>query len=184
MRMKRFQKLIFIFLTITVVFPLAGFSQDLVQNDSINSRLKDVAKEIMLASGTCALITQDHKGRSRVRTMDPFPPENDFTVWFGTNSKSRKVDQIKKNPRVTLYYFDNRSMGYVTLHGSAQIVNDPEEKEKRWKEEWEAFYPNKAEDYLLIKVSPEWMEIISVSHGIVGDQKTWKPPIILFDLKD
>jgi general stress protein 26 len=115
--------------------------------------------------------------------MDPFLPENDFTVWFGTNTNSRKVDQIKKDPRVTLYYLGSNSSGYVMIHGIAQIIDNQEEKDKRWKDEWEAFYPNKLRDYLLIKVSPEWMEVISYSHGLVGDTITWKPPAIIFDSK-
>jgi len=135
----------------------------------------------MAAAGTCALITLDEKDIPMVRVMDPFLPESDFTVWFGTNSKSRKVNQIKKNPNVTLYYLDSDASGYVVIHGIAQLENDEREKEKRWKVEWEAFYLNKTEDYLLIKVSPEWMEVISYTRGIVGDPITWEAPVVLFD---
>jgi len=116
-----------------------------------------------------------------VRVMDPFLPESDFTVWFGTNSKSRKVNQIKKNPNVSLYYLDGDASGYVVIHGTAQLVDDQREKEKWWKVEWEAFYPNKAEDYLLIKVTPQWMEILSTTRGILGDPITWEVPVVFFD---
>ncbi|MDH5415425.1 MAG: pyridoxamine 5'-phosphate oxidase family protein [Flavobacteriaceae bacterium] len=131
----------------------------------------------------CALITLDEEGRPRVRAMDPFKPEVDLTVWFGTNPNSRKVSQIKNDPRVTLYYLDNDASGYVMIHGMAQLVDDPKEKERRWKTEWKSFYPKKPEGYLLIKVIPEWMEIISTSRGIVGDKVTWKPPMVLFGLE-
>jgi general stress protein 26 len=67
------------------------------------------------------------------------------------------------------------------LHGIAQLVDDQKEKEKRWKDEWEDFYPNKTEDYLLIKVSPIWMEVSSTTRGIIGDTITWQPPSVLFD---
>lgn len=140
-----------------------------------NQELKIVAREIMETSKTCALITQDKDGISRVRTMDPFAPEEDFTVWFGTNSSSRKVTQIKRNPRVTLYYLNEDQNGYVTLHGLAQIVDVSEEKEKHWKQEWQEFYPNKPEGYSLIKVIPQWLEVISEPHGILGDSITWEP---------
>ncbi len=135
----------------------------------------------MGAAGTCALITLDEKDLPMVRVMDPFLPDSDFTVWLGTNPKSRKVNQIKNNPNVTLYYLDSDGSGYVVIHGIAQLVDEPKEKEKRWKVEWEAFYPNRTEDYLLIKVSPEWMEVISYSRGIVGDPTTWQPPVVRFD---
>ena len=148
---------------------------------SPDSKLKDAAREIMTSAETCALITLDREGRPRVRVMDPFIPDRDFTVWLGTNSNSRKVDQIKNDPRVTLYYLADDASGYVMIHGTAYLVNDQEEKDKRWKKEWEAFYPENRETYLLIKIVPEWMEVVSYPHGITGDPVSWEPPKVIFE---
>jgi general stress protein 26 len=167
-----------LFLILTV--PQAG-CQNTGQEDTTKTKLMTAGMEIMTSANTCGLITIDEEGLSRVRTMDPFPPENDFTVWFGTNSMSRKVEEIKKNNRVTLYYTDPDDSGYVTIHGTAQLIDDPIEKEQRWKKEWEAFYPDKTNGYLLIKVSPIWMEVLSPPRGIFGDDKTWLPPRVVFD---
>ncbi len=49
------------------------------------------AREIMAAQKYCAIITVDSAGRPQIRTMNPFPPEDDLTVWMATNSRSRKV---------------------------------------------------------------------------------------------
>jgi len=181
--MKNIKKSIYLVFTIFLLIHSIGFSQNSEHVDSVNNKLITAAREIMNSVETCALITLDHEGIPRVRAMDPFPPESNFTVWFGTNLKSRKVEQIKKDPRVTLYYFKNDGSGYVMIHGIAQLVNNQKEKEKRWKVEWEAFYPNKSEDYLLIKVSPEWMEVVSYAHGVVGDPVTWEPQRVVFDSK-
>jgi len=179
--MKPSRNPIFLIVLILLFIPFKNFSQNIVVKDPSKVELMTAAREIMTAAGTCALITLDKEGRPRVRVMDPFNPESDFTIWFGTNPKSRKVDQIKKNPKVTLYYLDSDASGYVMIHGIAQLINGQKEKEKYWKDAWKNFYPNKPEDYLLIKVSPEWMEVISVTRGINGDPTTWKPPIVLFD---
>jgi len=180
--MKSMQKFIYLLLLVLSLIPFNGFSQEKTQKKLSDIDLINVAKEIMTATGTCALITLDKEGRPRVRAMDPFIPENDLTVWFGTNANSRKIDQIKKDPRVTLYYLDSDSSGYVMIHGIAQIINDIKEKENRWKDKWKDFYPNK-KNYLLIKVSPIWMEVISESRNIVGDTITWQPPKVLFKSK-
>jgi general stress protein 26 len=166
---------------IIIIFPFKIVSQNIELNDTTKEKLINAAREIMDASGTCALITLDHDFVPMVRIMDPFPPESDFTVWFGTKAESRKVNQIKNNPEVSLYYQDSDASGYVVIHGKAQIIDDQKEKQKRWKDAWEAFYPNNREGYLLIKVSPEWMEILSFTRAIVGDQKTWQTPIVRFD---
>ena len=101
------------------------------------------AREIMTNARYCALISVDSVGRARARTMDPFPADEDMVVWLGTNSRSRKVAEIRRHPRVTLYYFDRENQSYVTIYGTARLVNDPKEKAKRWKDEWKAFYPDR-----------------------------------------
>ena len=84
-----------------------GFSQNKESDELSQNTIINAAREIMLSAATCTLITIDEQGRPRARAMDPFLPEDDFTVWFGTNPKSRKVDQIMKDDRVTLYYVDH-----------------------------------------------------------------------------
>jgi general stress protein 26 len=148
--------------------------------NSTKSKLIDAAKEIMEASGTCALITLDEQGRARVRAMENISPENNLTVWFVTNPKSRKVNQIKNDPRVTLYYLDSDASGYVMIHGSAELVNSQAKKEKLWRDEWDSYYPDK-KSALLIKVSPIWMEISSSPRGIYGDSITWQPPKVVLN---
>ena len=138
------------------------------------------AREIMEAARYCALITIDHSGRPRARTMDPFPPDQEMIIWLGTNPRSRKVAEIRRNRRVTLYYFDREGEAYVTIYGIARLVNDPKEKVRRWKEEWKMFYPDRGKSYLLISVTPERLEIVSEKKGIVGDPNTWAPPVITF----
>lgn len=179
--MKTHKGFVCIAILVLLIVPFSGFGQEIEKKgDNGDQRLIEAAKEIMTASGTCALITVDDEGVPRVRAMDPFAPEEDLSVWFGTNSRSRKVDQIKKDPRVTLYYLDSDASGYVIINGRARLVNDPKEKEKRWKAEWEAFYPDKNEDYLLIEVTPIWMEVLSPPRGISADPVTWQPPVVNF----
>jgi len=179
--MKTTKGLVSVAILILISIPFSGLGQITEQGSTdADQFLIEAAKEIMTAAGTCALITIDAEGVPRVRAMDPFGPEEDLTVWFGTNSRSRKVEQIKKDPRVSLYYLDEDASGYVIIHGRARLVNDPKEKEKRWKVEWEAFYPDKTKDYLLIEVTPIWMEVLSPPRGISADPVTWQPPVVNF----
>src|SRR5262249_56792006 len=104
----------------------------------------------------------------------------DFVGWMATNPASEKVQQIGRDPRVTLYYFDPETEGYVSLMGRARLVNDPDEKAKHWCEAWNKFYPNR-ESALLIAVTPEKLETVSPKKKIVGDPKTWAPPTIVFE---
>lgn len=158
--------------TVLVLLNLLACSE----HKTVKKELKEVAREVMTTSKNCALITVDSLGVAHARAMDPFLPEKDFTVWMATNPKSKKVSDIANNPKVTLYYFDKNDPGYVTLQGTATLVNDREKKQKFWKEDWENFYKNRDTDYLLIKVTPEKLYVISEHYKVLGDTITWKVP--------
>ena len=143
-------------------------------------QLVAAARAIMTAARYCALITLDSSGRPQARTLDPFLPDENMVVWLATNPRTRKVAEIRRHPRVTLYYFDREEQAYVTIYGIARLVNDVKEKAKHWKDEWKDFYPDRAKDYLLIVVKPERLEVVNVKKGIVGDPSTWKPPSVSF----
>lgn len=136
------------------------------------------AREIMSTAGNCALITTDSLGSPQARIMDPFAPDSQMIVWLATNPRSRKVRQIKNQPQVTLFYFDKAGGAYVSINGRAVLVDDPQEKQLRWKAEWEPFYPDRRQDYLLIKVIPTRIEVVSIKHNIIGDDATWTVPAI------
>lgn len=148
--------------------------------DSSRTKLKTAALEMMKSAGLCALITLDQQGRPAARMMDAFAPENDFVVWLGTNPRSRKVREIKRNPAVCLYYSNPDIPGYVMLQGKAVLVNDPKEKEKRWKPGWEEFYKSRDKDYILIKVIPSRLEVVNYKLGMTGNPVTWEAPFTDF----
>lgn len=166
-----------IIVSLLVTFPSFIYGQQIEYPDSV---LINAAKEIMESVLCCAFITVDEEGTPRVRAMETIDPDEDMTTWFVTNPNSRKVQQIKNNPKVTLYYLDGDLSGYVTIHGTASLVNDLGEKKKRWKDQWIEHYPNKYDDCLLIKVVPKWMEVLSMSRGIQNDSITWQPPGLEF----
>lgn len=138
------------------------------------------ARELMSTTRYCALITVDRTGRAQARTMDPLLPDENFVVWMATNPKSSKVAEIRRNPRVTLYYFDAASQGYVSIYGRARLVDGAKEKARHWKDEWKDFYPDRDQGLLLIAVTPEKMEVVIVKKDVVGHSTRWTPPSVTF----
>ncbi|HUI65576.1 MAG TPA: pyridoxamine 5'-phosphate oxidase family protein [Bacteroidota bacterium] len=136
------------------------------------------ARDIMGQQKYCALITVDSTGQPHARTMNPFPPEEDMTVWIATNSRSRKAHEIEKNPRVCLYYANHgQATGYVAITGRAVLVDDMAEKQKRKRDYWDQAFPD-WKYLLLIKVIPERIEVINYRHGMLNDPVTWSAPSV------
>jgi general stress protein 26 len=140
------------------------------------------AAGVMERARFCTLVTIGEDGHPQARVIDAFPPDEQMVVWMATTPLTRKVAQIRKDPRVTLSYFDPNSMGYVTMLGKAALVTDGAEKATRWKEDWAKLYTNKnrGDDYLLIKVTPIRLEVSVESQGITNDPKTWRPVVVDF----
>jgi general stress protein 26 len=139
------------------------------------------AREVIAAARYATLSTVDDlNGYPQARVVDPFVPESDFTIWIGTNAETRKVQQIRLNPRVALLYFDAAKQHYVSITGVASLVRDPAEKSRRFKPEWKAFYKNDGagDDYVLIKITPSRLEIVADSLGMKSDPVTWRPVTI------
>jgi len=136
------------------------------------------AREIMGLQKYCALITMDSLGRPHARTMNPFPPEEDMTVWIATNSRSRKIAEIRRNPVVCLYYADHENaQGCVAITGRAVLVDDQAEKMKRKREYWTQAFPD-WKYLVLIKVIPETMDVLNYRMGFLNDPVTWKTPTV------
>ena len=138
-----------------------------------------IAREMMAVTQYCALITMDQMKRPQVRTMNPYTPDKDMVIWFATNRKSRKVKEIKNNPHVCLYYADHtNASGYVSITGSAEIIDDKKVLEEKKRKYWEASIDNWREVLVLIKITPEKLDILNYKHGLTGDSVTWRTPSI------
>lgn len=140
------------------------------------------AAGVMDRARYCTLVTMGEDGHPQARIIDAFLPDEHMVVWMATTPLTRKVAQIRRDPRVTLVYFDPNTMAYVTLLGRAALVTDAAEKARRWKDDWAKLYTdrNRGDDYLLIKVTPFRLEISADSQGISNDPKTWRPVIVEF----
>ncbi len=106
--------------------------------------------------------------------MNPFAPDENMIVWMATNTRSRKVEEIRKDPRVSLYYADHaKATGYVALTGKAVLVDDMQEVLKRKRAYWDTAFPG-LKNIVLIKVVPERIDVINYKQGLTGDPVTWR----------
>ena len=138
------------------------------------------AKEVMKAARYATLVTIGELSRPQARIVDPATPEQDLTIWIATNPLTRKVTEIRNDGRVTLLYFNATGGEYVTVLGMAALVSDSSTKIRHWKADWAPFYKSgpRGADYLLIRVKPTRLEVVSPARKIVGDPKTWRPVIV------
>lgn len=147
------------------------------------AKVLTAAREIMTAQTYCALITLDSAGRPQIRTMNPFPPDEGMVVWMATNINTRKVQEIRKDARVSLYYADHaKATGYVAITGRAELVDDMKEVLKRKRDYWDQAFPG-LKNIVLIKVVPERLDVVNYKHGLTGAEGTWRSPSMTIEKK-
>ena len=138
------------------------------------------AREIIQAARYCTLVTIGPGGQPEARIVDPFLPDSDLTIWIATNPLTRKVQDIERDPRITLLYFNPATFEYVTVLGTAALDADSLDKAGHWKPEWAGLYRdrNRGADYLLLRIRPSRIEVVSPRRGLRNDPRTWRPVIL------
>ena len=145
---------------------------------SKRERVLDVARKIMTDARFCTLATIGDLGQPQARIVDPLEPNAALAVYIATNPRSRKVAEIRKDPRVTLLYFDTARSAFVTLIGRADEVRGAEKAAHR-KKDWDAFFPaGKPDTWALYRIVPSRVEVVSAKDGLNGDPSTWRPEIV------
>ena len=149
--------------------PDSASAQRLTDAQALNE-MRSVVEQVTYP----ALISIDVTGQPRARTVDAFTPDDNWVVWVATKPNTRKVAQIREYPAVTLYYFDVANRNYVTVMGTAELVNDDQVKSlMRRDSDHAGLYPDFPHDYLLIKITPSTIEGLIPSYR--GDPSNWMP---------
>jgi general stress protein 26 len=103
----------------------------------------------------------------RVRTVSPII-EDDMSMWITTRSTSRKVKQLRENPKICLAFVEPpEGDKAVTVIGEAQLISDSEKRRRIWKlapfDLYEHFPDGPdSDDFCVLKIMAnriEWREV-------------------------
>jgi general stress protein 26 len=159
----------------STIIPSKLYAQSSINRDTVLMAAREIIKETTY----CALVTIDSTGQPQVRTMNPFPANDELITWFATSRTSRKVREIKNNPKVCVYYANHMTAkGYVSITGTAEVIDDKELLLKMKRDYWENI-PDWQNIFVLIKIVPQTIEVINYKHGLNNDPATFRAPSIV-----
>ena len=101
--------------------------------------------EILKSFSTAMLVTTGPVRQPESRPMQIANVEEDGNVWFFTGKSGRVVDEIVKEPMVLLVFQDQRS-AYLSVRGSARVVQDRARAKELWKEAYKVWFPGGVDD--------------------------------------
>jgi len=83
-----------------------------------------------------------------------------FLAYFTTNASSRKLAQIKQDPRAAVYYCLPEQWRGFMVGGVIEVVSDRKLKQKIWRDEWTMYYPMGKDDpdYAVLRLRPGYIK--------------------------
>jgi general stress protein 26 len=99
-------------------------------------------------------------GRMRARPMHAIPDREAGCIWFITDTRGAKDDEIAAAPDVWLAFADTAENTYLSLTGRAEVVHSPATAEELWSAEAQAWWPKGPGDpeVRVLRVEPEAAE--------------------------
>ena len=97
--------------------------------------------------GVAFLGSVDGEGFPNLKAMLPPREREGIRVFYlTTNTSSRRVAQFRENPKACLYFCDRRFFRGVQLVGTVEVLEDPQTKERIWREGDDRYYPGGVAD--------------------------------------
>ena len=91
--------------------------------DNDNARETERAWDLMKKIGFAMLVTRDGD-KLRARPMSAYVERSENAVYFLTDARRHKDEDISRDPSVNLSFADPGSQKYVSVTGKAAISND------------------------------------------------------------
>ena len=91
-------------------------------NDN-TARDTDRAWDLMKKIGFAMLVTRDGE-KLRARPMSAYLERENNTIYFLTDARRHKDEEIARNPNINLSFADAGSQKYVSVTGTAVVSND------------------------------------------------------------
>lgn len=123
-----------------------------LQNEEALKKFKKLVDEVK----TCMFITATHSEQEHTRPMATIEAEADGSLWFFTDVRSIKVEEVATDNTVHLIYAHPGKESYMDVWGRSSISTDRALIKEKWSPVVKAYFPNGADDpnLALLKVQP------------------------------
>jgi len=120
-----------------------------------SERVWDIIEKV----GVCMLTTR-FAGGLRARPLEARPDRAASLIWFVTDIRSRKDDEIEAAQDVCLVFIDAKEKAYLSLTGRAEVMHDPAKAAEIWKKTDDAWWDGPRDpNVCVLRVAPLTAEL-------------------------
>ena len=114
----------------------------------------------------CMFVTWDGE-RQRSRPLSAIVRKDEHAIYFLVDEADRKDDQVERFPIVTLAFADPGKNNYLSLTGSAEVLDDPALVKTLWSPWAKAWWDSPDDPAIrVIKVNPQDAELWEAPGGL------------------
>jgi general stress protein 26 len=116
--------------------------------------------DVVEKAGVCMMTTR-FSGGLRARPLEARADRDAGTIWFLTDRRAAKDDEIEAFPDICLTFIYPKEKVYLSMSGRASVARDTNRARELWNEEQQAWWPGGPTDpnVLVIRFKPERAEI-------------------------
>jgi general stress protein 26 len=133
-----------------------------LQSKEARDKLKKLVEEIKV----CMFIT-NNPDSDHTRPMYTIEIDDELVLWFFTDIRSLKVEEVEQDKKVHLVYAHPGKESFLDLWGSATISTDKQAIKDKWSSMMKAWFPGGVDDpnLCLLKVRPQNAYYWDAEHG-------------------
>ncbi len=90
--------------------------------------------------------TNGDEGCPNIKAMFKMENEGIKRIWLSTNTSSKRVAQLQKNPKACLYFVNTAEFKGMMLVGEVEVLQDEQSRKRLWREGNEMYYPQGVND--------------------------------------
>jgi general stress protein 26 len=128
-----------------------------MERNMANDNARDVDRvwELMQKIGFAMLVTRDGD-KLRARPMSAYLERDNNAVYFLTDARRHKDDEIAKNPGINLSFADASDQKYVSVTGTAVVSNDRAKIKQLFATEAKAWWDSADDPNIrVLKITPD-----------------------------
>ncbi len=108
-----------------------------------------------------AMLTTRFAGGLRARPLEARPDREAGIIWFLTDVRSGKDEEVAAAPEIGLVFIDAGDKAYLSITGRAEIRRDPAQAAEIWKSTDQMWWPGGPHDPTLrvMRIEPRTAEL-------------------------
>jgi general stress protein 26 len=126
-------------------------------------RIMDEVERVweIIESVGVAMMTTQFAGGLRARPLEARPDREAGVIWFLTDARSGKEEEVAASPHIGLVFIDCRARAYLSVTGRASILRDTARAAAIWKSTDQVWWPAGPNDptLRLLRVEPKVAEL-------------------------